>query len=226
MMSRGMLGRVGSIAALCLLIAAPAHADRITAGVLLYPGIAKPIDIELQSDTLVLDGFASPFSGIFNPRFQCTVPTCLPGTNVNLLTHFSGGDLSGTATVDGRTFNTIGSLSSLASMSATWTGSLAIPQGYQGGPLTAPFTFTGVFSYEVDPTAAWRNLTLFGSGTATATFRPYGVPEFAPALFLESIRYDFEAAATPEPGSMILVGSALAGLLAARARRKRSRQRP
>ena len=222
-MSRGMLWRVGRIAALCLLIAAPARADRITAGTLLYPGIAKSIDIHLQSDTFVLDGFASPFFGIFNPRFQCTVPLCVPGTTVNLLTHFSGGDLGGTGTVDGVTYAPIGSLSARASMSATWMGSLTIPEMYQGGFVTAPFTFAGVFSYEVDPTTAWRDLTLFGSGIATATFVPYGAPEFAPALFLNSIRFDFEAAATPEPASMILVGSALAGLLATRARRKRSR---
>lgn len=223
MMSRGMLKTVVGVAALFLLIAAPARADRITAGALIYPGIAKAIDIDLQSETFVLDGFASPFFGIFNPRFQCTVPVCLPGTTVNLLTHFSGGDLGGTATVDGVTYTPIGGLSSRASMSATWMGSLRIPQTYQGGSLTAPFTFAGVFSYEVDPTTAWRNLTLFGSGTATATFVPYGAPEFAPALFLDSIRFDFEPAATPEPASMILVGSALAGLLATRARRNRSR---
>jgi hypothetical protein len=223
MMSTGMLGRVFRIAALFLLIAAPARADRITAGALLYPGITKSIDINLQSETFVLDGFASPFFGIFTPRFQCSVAECLPGTTVNLLTHFSGGDLGGTATVDGRTFNTIGSLSSLASMSATWTGSLTIPAGYQGGFVTGPFTFAGVFSYEVDPTTAWRNLTLFGSGTATATFRPYGAPELAPALLLDSIRYEFDPAPSPEPATIVLTGSALAGLWAARARRKRSR---
>ena len=222
-MSTGMLGRSLGIAALFFLIALPARADRITAGALLFPGLTKSIDINLQSDTLVLDGYASPFFGIFTPRFQCTVPECLPGTRVNLLTHFSGGDLGGRATVDGRTFNTIGSLSSLASMSATWTGALTIPAQYQGGAVTAPFTFTGVFSYEVDPTMAWRNLTLFGSGTATATFRPYGAPEFAPALSLESIRFDFDAAPSPEPATILLTGSTLAALLAARARRKRSR---
>ena len=223
-MSRGT-SRVVFVAVLFVLVATPARADRITAGALLYPGIVKPIDIQLQSETFVLEGFASPFSGIFNPRFQCTVPLCVPGTTVNLLTHFSGGDLGGRATVDGVTFAPIGSLSSLASMSATWTGFLRIPDGFQGGVLTAPFAFTGVFSYNLDPTTAPLNLTLFGSGTATATFEPYGggAPDFAPAVFLTAIRYDFDAGPTPEPATILLTGSTLAALWAVRARRRLSR---
>lgn len=215
--------RVLMLSALGVLVAVPASADRITVGALIYVG--DPLRLTLQSDSFTFQGGASVFGGVLWPWLQCSVPECVGGTTVNLGATWSGSDLPGTATLDGRTFTSVGSLTSTSSLYGVWAGSLTIPSDFESGVLTAPFEFMGMFSYSTSPSDFGR-LDLFGSGTATATFRPYPCCSdiFPGALALESIRYDFTAtdvAPTPEPGSVILLGSGLAGILAARTRRKR-----
>ena len=213
--------RVAVFVAFAVLMASPARADRITAGSLIYSGSGVPIDVTLHADGFRFDGRASHFSGIFMPWMQCVVPECLPGVTVDLWAHFSGMDLPGTATVGTQTYLNVGSLASTSGALGTWRGSLPIPLGFQSGALTAPFTFTGLFSFEERPGAP-RVLNLFGGGTATAVFTPSGLSEFPGALALQSIRYDFEpeAAPTPEPASMFLLVTGLAGVAAARRLRR------
>lgn len=76
---------------------------------------------------------------------------------------------------------------------------------------------------------AGQGFTFSGIGR-TGIFQPpdtCGVQECAktPGAFrLDSIRYEFDAAApVPEPTSMLLIGSGLAGLAALRKRRNRGR---
>ena len=98
--------------------------------------------------------------------------------------------------------------------------------------ISMPFTFAGELSnyesYESLTQAPNGSVPLFtasvaGSGTATAHFRgPVDDPD-GPLFFADRITYDFAAGApsqTPEPASLLLLGTGAAGLFARRRVRK------
>ena len=201
-----------------LALAAPARAETIaiSSGALNWvPGRAATVT--MAGDGFTFTGAASPSSGIFTPWLTCIVPECTAGGSVDLFSFWSGSDLPGTATLNGQTYPAVGSVAGTSSLAAQWTGTLAIPSDFTGGLLTAPFLFSGEFRYEVDPTLSWSLLDLVGAGTASLAFTPY--PNEPGAFSLTSVRYEFDAAAVPEPTSMLLIGTGLAGLAAVRRRR-------
>jgi hypothetical protein len=204
-----------------LAIAVPVRGDpiQVTSGALHFLREDGSPSITLSGGGFTFAGTGFLTGGVFAPWNDCLVPNCVPGTTIDLHAFWLGSDLPGTATVDGRTFQNVGSLATDASLLAEWIGSVLIPTDFTGGTLTAPFSFSGQFSFFDFPNQTVLNLT--GTGLATLNFTPFPT---GPGFFLSSATYAFEESMpTPEPMSIVLVGTGLAGLAALRRRRTTGR---
>jgi hypothetical protein len=154
-------------------------------------------------------------NGVWAPYSSGCYFLCAEGP-VSLAAVWSGHDFSGTATLDGRTYTNVGSLSGITSMFAQFSGTVDVPAP-GASPLTVvtPFTFSGFFHH--GPTEQ-----LFGSGWATVMLTPTSW-EGRPLWAMERVRYDFSPDPIPEPATVLLVGGAVAALGARRWRSRRPR---
>ena len=184
------------------------------------------------------DGFVP--GGIFpllptTPRLVCpTLAGCAPGTTVNMST-VAGGESTETpftlglttgAIINGtefvRPFGTAGDTPRLAGTFRFDAPTIAVADRF------APFVFNGLVSgfahNDVEARAPLFQVALTGQGTARLSFEDFDNNADLSGSF---VTYTFAAApaATPEPTTLVLFGTAVAGLVQ-RARKQRRRVAP
>jgi len=142
-----------------------------------------------------------------------------PGETGRVDAEASGIDLGGAVTFRGVSY-TLGTADGPSAIIAFSSSEFVAPPT-RGVPafLKTPFTFDGRFSAGGDGPFVHFG----GSGSATIQFDPAypGSPEF-PLWEVHRAAFDFTSAVapTPEPAAILLLGTAVAGLAAARRRRQ------
>jgi hypothetical protein len=199
----------------------PVRADTIpiTAGTftILPPG---PV-----SDTIHLEGPRGFTLDAFNIApsrysiYDCLGPAslpCSPGDRISLSAGSGDSDLPARVTLDGQTFHIAGGTAHGSGFVA-FTGSFLVPSftGVEAVSVFSPFSFFGL----VNPPGVAPGVQLVGGGTARVDLARVVTPEFGQTWDFQRAVYEFQTpAVVPEPATLILVGSGIAGCLIRRRR--------
>lgn len=225
------MARLGQISCAATVIVATAavpvslRADpiNITSGSVV---IASPGPSEVGQVSIVgtrgfsLTSRVAPRGGTQGPFEQCLVPECPPGTRIDFDIELSGssGFLPGAVmTIEGDRYDDLESLNAMANAFLTFTGSIIAPAvGPARVSLSAPFSLTGrVFAVTPFGEIAHDD-PLRGQGTGTMTLVPFPtLTDFPPGWMVDTVRFDF-AQPTPEPSTLLLLGTCAVGVVRAR----------
>ena len=204
-----------------LALSVPAAADpvRITSGGFAATSLTDISPVALRGTR----GFsleARPGLGIFEP-WACDFEPCGAGSVIDVRAFWSGLDLISTVTLDGRRFDNVGSASSNDFSLLDIRGALTLPSSpWTTSTFSAPFSLEGQFGWFDQATLTSEVVRLIGSGMATVSLTQSGA--FADSWRVARIEYTFsdDTLVTPEPATLLLVGSGVA--LVARRRFRRS----
>jgi len=199
---------------------------------------AEPIVVTSGSAVFVWNGAFNPQRGSVDlvgtggfslnaiPTLQSAFPgscfLCVPGQPYPLNANTGGLDLRGTASFNGASFS-IGStdFEHLGDVELKFQGGPALTPPLVGTTATvvAPFTLMGLLTL---PTSlgAQQKFNILGSGLVTASLFQVTTPGVPPGWVTDTVRFDFAPTPTPEPGTIVLVGTALGGVFFRRYRRR------
>jgi hypothetical protein len=218
LLTRRLWGTILAAVLFCVVSVGTVRADpiRITSGEFLLPDDDPSFFHFAGTDGFVLGGLFIPTA--ISPYRTCIENPCTPGTIVNL-SATAGGDLVagslGLATggiVHGTSFGSL-------QLRGTFQFDAPVVQLTAAGFVKAPFDFngqvTGFARDDVELIGPLFAVDLFGHGTVVLS----GFPD--PVDVSATYTFAADAPPTPEPATVILFGTGLAGLAARASTRKR-----